>query len=102
LFFFFSINIFIYKFKGSIIGGIIGTDVVKYDVYGKDITLANKMESNGYAGKVMMSEFTKKWVENEICYNIEFAKDLEVKEKNEAKIIKCYYISKNIQELKNK
>jgi class 3 adenylate cyclase len=29
----------------KIIGGIIGTDVVRYDVYGKDVVIANKMES---------------------------------------------------------
>lgn len=34
----------------KIIGGIIGTDVVRYDVYGKDVMIANKMESCGDSG----------------------------------------------------
>jgi len=37
--------------KGDVIGGIIGTDVVRYDIYGKDVLIANKMESNGIVGK---------------------------------------------------
>ena len=32
---------------GECLGGVIGTDVVRYDLYGEDITIANKMESNG-------------------------------------------------------
>lgn len=35
---------------GSIIGGIIGTNIVRYDIYGRDVLIANKMESNGKAG----------------------------------------------------
>jgi len=32
---------------GSVIGGIIGTEVVRYDLYGADVMIANKMESSG-------------------------------------------------------
>ncbi len=32
---------------GSFIGGVIGTDIVRYDIYGKDVVIANKMESTG-------------------------------------------------------
>lgn len=32
---------------GDIIGGVVGTDVVRYDIYGENVTIANKMESNG-------------------------------------------------------
>lgn len=35
---------------GDIIGGIIGTDVVRYDIYGKNVLIANKMEQNGVVG----------------------------------------------------
>lgn len=37
---------------GSIIGGIIGTDIVRYDIYGDDVLIANKMESSGTKGKI--------------------------------------------------
>jgi class 3 adenylate cyclase len=32
---------------GHIIGGVLGTDIVRYDIYGADVMIANKMESNG-------------------------------------------------------
>ena len=32
---------------GSIIGGVLGTDIVRYDIYGPDVLIANKMESKG-------------------------------------------------------
>ena len=32
---------------GVLIGGIIGTEVVRYDIYGADNMIANDMESNG-------------------------------------------------------
>ncbi|KAL4479077.1 hypothetical protein ABPG73_022195 [Tetrahymena malaccensis] len=43
---------------GRIIGGVIGTDIVRYDVYGSDVTIANKMESNGERGKILISQVT--------------------------------------------
>jgi class 3 adenylate cyclase len=29
---------------GKIIGGIIGTEIVRYDIYGRDVMIANKFE----------------------------------------------------------
>lgn len=29
-----------------------GTDIVRYDIYGKDVLIANKMESNGKLDKI--------------------------------------------------
>lgn len=43
---------------GDIIGGVIGTDVVRYDIYGPEVNVANKMESNGENDKVAVSEET--------------------------------------------
>lgn len=33
---------------GTIVGGIIGTEVVRYDIYGKDAYITTLMESEGY------------------------------------------------------
>lgn len=49
--------------QGNVIGGIIGTDIIRYDVYGKDILIANKMESSSEEGRVLISETTKKIIE---------------------------------------
>lgn len=35
---------------GTIIGGIIGTEVVRYDIYGPDVMIANKFEEFGIIG----------------------------------------------------
>lgn len=50
---------------GSFIGGIVGTDLVRYDIYGQDVLIANKMESNGVAGGVMVSGEAKKLLEKD-------------------------------------
>lgn len=50
---------------GRVIGGVVGTDVVRYDIYGEDVTIANKMESNGTIGKIMVSEATKNLIESD-------------------------------------
>ncbi|OMJ90724.1 hypothetical protein SteCoe_6900 [Stentor coeruleus] len=43
---------------GDIIGGIAGTNIVRYDIYGADVLMANKMESSGQLGKVHISQST--------------------------------------------
>lgn len=40
---------------GNIMGGIIGTNIVRYDIFGPDIVIANKMESNGESGRICIS-----------------------------------------------
>ena len=44
---------------GTIIAGITGTNIVRYDIYGPDNDIANKMESQGMPGKVNISQITK-------------------------------------------
>ena len=44
---------------GEIIAGVIGNKVVRYDIWGANVLIANKMESNGKAGEVNVSETTK-------------------------------------------
>jgi class 3 adenylate cyclase len=43
---------------GKIVAGIIGSKIVRYDIFGENVMIANKMESNGIAGKVVVSEHT--------------------------------------------
>ena len=44
---------------GKIIGGVIGTDIIRFDIYGKNVAIANKMESEGVKGRINVSENTK-------------------------------------------
>jgi class 3 adenylate cyclase len=48
-----------------VIAGIIGTKVVRYDIFGSDVLIANKMESGGAEGSICVSEDTKLLLESE-------------------------------------
>lgn len=41
--------------KGDIIAGITGSTIVRYDIYGPNVYIANKMESFGLPGKIHVS-----------------------------------------------
>ena len=66
---------------GDVFGGIIGTDIVRFDVYGQDVVVANKMESGGDMGKINVSAKTKELLEqNETCnYTFTENKDIYIK-----------------------
>ena len=42
-----KLNMRIGAHSGTFFGGVIGTDIVRYDIFGLDVMIANKMESNG-------------------------------------------------------
>lgn len=44
---------------GSIIGGIVGTNIIRFDLYGADVLIANKMESNGQEDRIHVSQTSK-------------------------------------------
>mmetsp|Transcript_7266 Transcript_7266/g.6565 ORF Transcript_7266/g.6565 Transcript_7266/m.6565 type:complete len:122 (+) Transcript_7266:7361-7726(+) len=48
---------------GTIIGGIVGTEIVRYDIYGPDVIIANAMESEGEKGNINVSETTRNLLE---------------------------------------
>ena len=58
-----TVSFIFFIIQGHVIGGIIGTDIVRYDIYGKDVSIANKMESNGEEGHIMISDVTKGIIE---------------------------------------
>ena len=77
-------------------GGVIGTDIVRYDIFGVDVVIANKMESNGIPGKVMVSEDTKKIIENNFPeeYYFEFSSEINVKAAKRK--VNSYFVYKNL------
>lgn len=64
IFIFKTNNIFLFK-KGNVYGGVIGKDIVRYDIYGKDVAIANKMESEGQVDNVAVSEEARFLLEQE-------------------------------------
>jgi class 3 adenylate cyclase len=59
---------------------MIGTDIVRYDIYGSDVLIANKMESHGTKGRVMVSEVTKEILYNNYPnqYKFEFKEEVKI------------------------
>ncbi len=47
------------------IAGIVGTKIVRYDIFGSDQLIANKMESKGKKGFINVSEDTKRLIESD-------------------------------------
>ena len=45
---------------GKIVAGIIGSKVVRYDIFGEGVLMAKKIEHWGESGKICISEETKK------------------------------------------
>jgi class 3 adenylate cyclase len=75
-----SLNMRIGLHTGEVIAGITGSSVVRYDIYGPDVLIANKMESGGESGRVNVSDKTRGVMEggNE-RFVFEFNKEIEAK-----------------------
>lgn len=66
---------------GDLIAGITGTNIVRYDIYGPDVLIANKMESGGEMGKINVSDVTRGIIEEVApsLYSYTENKDIEAK-----------------------
>lgn len=40
---------------GDIVGGVVGTDIIRFDVYGENVLIANQMESKGEKMRINIS-----------------------------------------------
>jgi class 3 adenylate cyclase len=63
---------------GDIVGGIVGTEIVRFDIYGANVFCANSMESEGLPGKIKVSEATKKLLEHKKRFMFEYHNDVWV------------------------
>lgn len=77
---------------GAILAGVLGQRQWQFDIYSKDVELANKMESSGAAGRVHISETTYGFL------NGEFEVEPAFGEKREEALrlagLKTYFITK--------
>lgn len=71
---------------------------MRYDIYGKDVLIANKMESNGAEGNIMVSESTKKLLEKEEMSNFRFEWRKAVECKVQSEPINGYLLFPKIKE----
>ena len=76
----FSLRIGIHT--GNLIGGIIGSKIVHYEIFGQDIQIANMVKTHGVGGQVCISETTLKLIEQDQnraeCFEIVPHKELQV------------------------
>uniref|UniRef100_A0A1A9X0W6 adenylate cyclase n=1 Tax=Glossina brevipalpis TaxID=37001 RepID=A0A1A9X0W6_9MUSC len=54
--------------SGSILSGVIGACKWQYDIWSKDVDIANRLEQTGIAGRVHVSEETLKQLDGEYIY----------------------------------
>ncbi|CAC9699208.1 guanylyl cyclase beta [Plasmodium sp. DRC-Itaito] len=83
---------------GSCVGGIIGSVRIRYDMWGLDVLIANKIESNGIPGEIICSEqFRHFFTQNEphAKLNFWYYKNISINDQD----IKLYVIEdKNYEE----
>jgi len=79
---------------GDVIGGIVGTNIVRYDIYGRTVMIANKMESNGKLGRINVSETTKNIIQTNFEEEYEFEEQPQIYVKSIDQNIKNFLIKK--------
>ena len=81
---------------GRVVAGIIGSKVVRYDIFGDGVLIANKMETHGIPGRVCISEETRRILMSQpdivAEYQIDYHKMVELKAID--KKIKAYIIDR--------
>ena len=66
---------------GDIITGVTGTNIVRFDFYGPDVKVANKMESEGIKGKVNVSQKAREYIDkasSDIAFEYVFNKRVNI------------------------
>ena len=66
---------------GDIITGVTGTNIVRFDFYGPDVKIANKMESEGIKGKVNVSQKAREYIDkasSDIAFEYVFNKRVNI------------------------
>ena len=63
---------------GEVIGGVTGTNIVRYDIYGPDVLIANKMESGGSPDRINVSGTTKEFLDSQFKEEFKFEFNAEI------------------------
>lgn len=78
---------------GDIYGGIIGTEITRFDIYGKDVLIANKMESGGQPGKICLSDATRKLLQDVETFNYTFEPNQVIHIKTLGVDVQSYFLN---------
>ena len=88
-----ALNMRIGIHTGDVYGGVIGTELVRFDLYGEDVVLANKMESNGEAGSICVSETTRALLEQVEMANYTFTENQVIHIKSSDRKVNSYFMN---------
>ena len=80
---------------GTVLGGVVGTNLIRFDIYGEDAKIANKMESCGEKGKINISEETKKLIESCPSYKFTPNDKIQVRERT----VNMFFVEDTEEEL---
>lgn len=81
---------------GEVIAGITGTNIVRYDIYGPDVLIANKMESGGMPGRINVSDVMKTLVENKHPNKYDFEFNTEITAKSVNRSHRSFFVSEKL------
>lgn len=70
-----------------------GTDIIRFDLYGQNVVIANKMESGGQAGSICVSETTKQILQDLETSNYVFEEHGPIFVKSIGTTINSHFIS---------
>ena len=87
-----TLNMRIGIHTGDVTAGVTGTNIVRYDIYGNDVMIANKIESYGKPGKISISEATKNLIESSPDHCLTFTPHVEFYVKSAKKTIKTFLL----------
>ena len=79
---------------GPVIGGVVGTEKFTYDIWGNSVNIASRMESNGEAGRINLSESTSHRIKD--LFDIEHRGHIEAKGKGR---LEMYFLNRIKPEL---
>ena len=82
--------------QGNIFGGVIGTEIVRFDIYGPDVLIANKMESGGQPGQICVSRNTKELLESLETSNYTFEDHKHINIKSLALDMPAYFLRSDL------
>ncbi len=76
--------------SGSVVAGIVGVKKFAYDIWGDTVNTAARMEQNGEAGKINISEATYQLVKHNDNFSFEYRGEIEAKNKGK---LRMYFVS---------
>lgn len=91
-----ELNMRIGMHTGEVVAGITGTNIVRYDIYGPDVEIANKTESNGLPGKINVSEVTQNLLEIYQPGRFEFNFNKNILHEPTGRRLDCFFLSQKL------